>query len=169
MAAARFVLHQEILYCSLVEAGHGARPAAAGGKTALSELHRKGVTGVGEAVVGVHVDETRLEAGQLLFLEDSISANDENIARSSLVRRGPVYRNDAGAFLGADCVGREAFAVHAVVHVHALILANIGGIQQTTVDCNRTLVAEFGIRAGHAVQLGTKQGSLHKRYMVSSG
>jgi hypothetical protein len=31
MAAARFVLHQEILYCSLVETGYGARPATAGG------------------------------------------------------------------------------------------------------------------------------------------
>ena len=56
----------------------------------------------------------------------------------------PLIADLAGAALARDRVGLEAGAVVDVEHVHLLVLADVGGVEQVRVDRDRAHVVQVG-------------------------
>ena len=65
-----------------------------------------------------------------------------------------IHRDNSGLVLGANGIGGKALAIIEVIDLDLLVLANIGGFQQHTINRAGTLIFKLGMRHIGMVQLG---------------
>jgi len=69
------------------------------------------VTGTHDVIVRVEIHQCGFEVHGFLLGENGVTADDDAVARSGLVRRRTVHGDNARAVLSANGVGRETLAI----------------------------------------------------------
>ena len=102
---------------------------------------------VDDRVVLVDVHDPRHVRRELLLGVRRVRDHDHRVARVHEPRGRAVHLDLAAAARARDRVGLEARAVVDVDHVHLLVLADVGGVEQVLVDRDRADVVQ--VAAGY--------------------
>ena len=90
----------------------------------LSYLNRYGITGMGDAITLIDINQLGFKRGQFFLIKANIGRDDNYIIRIGFMRCCTIDRNNAGIVFRTDRVGSEAFTISDVVDFNLLVFTN---------------------------------------------